>query len=267
MTKDQMFYLKGKTALITGGHSGLGFDMACALAEAGCDIVLTARSEERLLKAADELRHQFQIDVLCIVADQCIYGQVEKAARQTQQFKGHIDILINNAGGGSGASEGNFLKRAPQDMEKLIYTNLLGPLYFCRAVGAYMAEQGFGKIINIGSIAGLVGRDRKMYRQNHKMEQPVDYAASKAGVIGMTRDLAAFFAPHHVQVNCISPGGFDKGELPGSFVDDYGKATMAGRMGKMGEDIKGAALFLSSPASDYITGQNLVVDGGFTVYK
>ncbi|MCI9105060.1 MAG: SDR family oxidoreductase, partial [Lachnospiraceae bacterium] len=80
-------------------------------------------------------------------------------------------------------------------------------------------------------------------------------------------DLAAFMAPYHVQVNCISPGGFDKGDLPQGFVDDYARATMTGRMGTMGLDIKGAALFLASPASDYVTGHNLMVDGGFSVFK
>lgn len=182
-------------------------------------------------------------------------------------WKGHIDILINNAGGGSGASEGNFFKRDPRDISDMITVNLLGPLYCCQSVGRYMARHNSGKIINIGSIAGVVGRDRDMYRRNHKMEQPVDYAASKAGIIGMTRDLAAFMAPYQVQVNCISPGGFDKGDLPQGFVSDYANATMAGRMGTMGLDIKGAALFLASPASDYVTGHNLMVDGGFSVFK
>ena len=99
------------------------------------------------------------------------------------------------------------------------------------------------------------------------MEQPIDYAAAKAGVIGMTRDLAAFMAPYGVCVNCISPGGFKSGNLPEEFVKSYSDATALGRMGRMGHDIKGAALFLASPASDYITGHNLIVDGGFSIWK
>lgn len=99
------------------------------------------------------------------------------------------------------------------------------------------------------------------------MEQPVDYAAAKGGVISMTKDLAAFMAPYGVYVNCISPGGFDKGDLPEEFVKSYSNATAIGRMGKMGVDIKGAALYLASSASDYVTGHNLLVDGGFSIWK
>lgn len=262
-----LFDLSGKTALITGGHSYLGYDMACALAEAGCNIILAARSAEKLHRAAETLTERYGVEVLELTVDQCLYEQVEEMANRAAAWKGHIDILINNAGGGSGASEGNFFLRPPEAVIDLIHTNLLGPLFCCQTVGRHMARQRSGKIINIGSVAGLVGRDRRMYRENQRMEQPVDYAASKAGVIGMTRDLAAFMAPYGIQVNCISPGGFDKGDLPQGFVSDYGKAAMAGRMGQMGRDLKGAALFLASPASDYVTGHNLVVDGGFTVYK
>ena len=130
-----------------------------------------------------------------------------------------------------------------------------------------MKAQKSGKIINIGSIAGIVGRDRRMYYDANKMEQPVDYAAAKGGVIALTRDLAAVMAPYGVNVNCISPGGFDKGDLPAEFVRLYGDRTALGRMGRMGIDIKGAALFLATAASDYVTGVNLAVDGGFSSWQ
>jgi NAD(P)-dependent dehydrogenase (short-subunit alcohol dehydrogenase family) len=96
-------------------------------------------------------------------------------------------------------------------------------------------------------------------------QQPVDYAAAKAGVIGLTRDLAAFLAPYRIYVNSISPGGFERGQ-PAGFIRDYSERTALGRMGQDGIDIKGAVLFLASAASDYITGQNLVVDGGFSIW-
>ena len=130
-----------------------------------------------------------------------------------------------------------------------------------------MVEQGYGKIINIASIAAMIGRDREMYHRNSKKQQPVDYAASKAGLLGLTKDLAGFLSPSGVRVNAISPGGFDKGELPEGFVKDYSNLTMLGHMGRMELDIKGAALFLASPASDYVTGENIVVDGGFRIWK
>ncbi|HUV08263.1 MAG TPA: SDR family oxidoreductase, partial [Spirochaetia bacterium] len=181
--------------------------------------------------------------------------------------KGRIDVLVNNAGGGSGAGECNLLKRKPEDAAGLISTNLIGALFCCQEVSRFMIERGSGKIINIASVAGLVGRDRKMYQRNKKSEQPIDYAASKAGVIGMTRDLAGLLSPSGIYVNAISPGGFDKGELPEGFVRDYAAETPLGRMGKLEQDIKGAILFLASSASDYVTGHNLVVDGGFSIWK
>ncbi len=261
------YNLIDKVALITGGRSGLGYDMASGLAEAGCHIIMTSRFSGNLDETAKKLSREYDIDTLGLTMDQCVYEQVKEMTKQAQEWKGHIDILINNAGGGSGASEGNFFKRSSEDIVNLITTNLIGALYCCQEVGRNMANQGYGKIINIGSIAGLVGRDRSMYRKNNKMEQPIDYAAAKAGIIGATRDLAAFMAPYGVNVNCISPGGFDSGNLPEGFVRSYSNATALGRMGRMGLDIKGAALFLASPASDYITGHNLVVDGGFGIWK
>ena len=262
-----LFDLSGKVAIITGGHSWLGYDMACALAESGCNIVLASRSKGKLVCAAEAIHSQYGVDTLTLPLDQRDPAQVQTMAEAAYAWKGHIDILINNAGGGSGASEGNFLQRNPQDVVDMITSNLIGPMLCSQAVGRYMVKRNSGKIINIGSIAGVVGRNRLMYRKNNKMEQPVDYAAAKGGVIAMTRDLAAFMAPYHVQVNCISPGGFDKGDLPSGFVNDYANATMAGHMGTMGLDIKGAALFLASPASDYVSGHNLLVDGGFSVFK
>jgi NAD(P)-dependent dehydrogenase (short-subunit alcohol dehydrogenase family) len=263
----ELYSLKDKVAIITGGHGGLGYDMACELAAAGCHVVITSRYIKKLETPANNIRNAYGVDVLTLTLDQCFHDQVEKMAHQARDWKGHIDILINNAGGGSGASQGNLFERDPQDMVNLITTNLIGALYCCQEIGRIMAKQGYGKIINIGSIAGVVGRDRAMYRENNKMEQPIDYAAAKAGVIGMTRDLAAFMAPYGVNVNCISPGGFKSVNLPEGFVKAYSKATALGRMGEYGRDLRGAALFLASPASDYMTGQNLVVDGGFSIWK
>ena len=231
-----LFSLKDEVAIVTGGHAWLGYDMACALAEAGCSIIITSRELSRAGEAAAKIAREYAVDSLGLEMDQRSHEQVKQMAEKAYNWKGHVDILINNAGGGSGKSEGNLFKRSPQDIADLIGTNL------------------------------VVGRDREMYRKTNKMEQPIDYAASKAGVIGMTRDLAGLLSPRGINVNCISPGGFNKGE-PEEFVKAYSSEAMLGRMGRMGVDIKGAALFLASHASDYITGHNLVVDGGFSVWK
>ncbi len=262
-----MFDLKGKVAIVTGATAWLGRDMAEVFAEYGCDIIVTSRQKEKAIKAAEEIAKKYSVNALGLQLDVTSSESVEVFARAAFEWQRRIDILVNNSGGGSGASEGHIFDRSYEAIESMIKTNLTGTIFVCKAVGAYMKAQKSGKIINIGSIAGIVGRDRRMYYNANKMEQPVDYAASKGGVIALTRDLAAVMAPYGVNVNCISPGGFDKGDLPEEFVRLYSERTALGRMGRMGIDIKGAALFLASEASDYITGINLALDGGFSAWQ
>ena len=263
----ELFRLDKKVAIVTGGHAWLGHDIACAFAEAGADIVLTSRNVDSIKPTAAEIARKYGVEALAVTLDQRDYKSVAEMTETAFSWKGHIDILVNNAGGGSGASEGNLFSRAPEDIQSMLDVNLTGMIFCCKAVGAHMMVQKSGKIINLGSIAGLVGRDREMYRRTDKMEQPVDYSAAKGGVISITRDLAALMTPEGICVNSISPGGFDKGDLPKSFVDAYSDKTPLGRMGRMGVDIKGGALLLASPAGDYISGHNLVVDGGFSIWK
>ena len=259
--------LDGRVAVITGGYAWLGNDMARALAEYGADIIITSRNIEKACSAAQRIHEDFGVDALGLALEQTDYASVQRMADDAFAWKGRIDILINNAGGGSGKGECDLLKRDPEAIRAMIDSNLTGSLFCCKAVGAYMARAERGVIINMASCAALVGRDRRMYRNNDKMEQPVDYAAAKGGVIGMTQDLAAYMAPHHVRVNAIAPGGFDKHDLPKGFTDAYGDATPLGRMGEMGNEIMGAALYLASDASAYVTGHVLSVDGGFTKCK
>jgi NAD(P)-dependent dehydrogenase (short-subunit alcohol dehydrogenase family) len=259
--------MDGKVAVIAGGARHLGFDMAEILAEAGCHLAITSRTLESAETAAEKLRKQHGCEVMATALDVRRYEEVEAFAGKVLAWKGHIDVLINNAGGTPPSKASHLFDRAPEDMEKLVAINLLGTLFCCKAFGKIMADQGHGKIINVASMAGLVGRDRRMYARNGMLGQPIDYAASKAGVIGMTRDLAGLLSPMGICVNAISPGGFGPRELPEGFVKDYSDATPLGRMGRDGIDLKGAALFLASPASDYVTGHNLVVDGGFNFWK
>lgn len=262
-----MLELKGKVAVVTGAVQWLGRDMAEALAEYGADIIITSRQKEKAEKAAAEIAASFGVDAAGAALDVTDAKSVEAFAREAFAFKNRIDILINNSGGGSGASQGDLLKRSYGDIKRMIDTNLTGMLYVCKAVAPYMVRQRSGSIINIGSVAGLVGRSRDMYHRSDKMEQPVDYAAAKGGVISATRDLAGYLCQYGIRVNSISPGGFDKGDLPDEFLRLYGERTMLGAMGVMGKEIKGAALYLASDASSYVTGHNLVVDGGFSVWK
>ena len=262
-----LFDLRGKTAVIIGGARNLGFDMAEALAEAGSDVILTSRNKEHAETAAEKLARLSGQDILGEALDAGDYPSVKALADRAVNWKGQVDILINNTGGTPPGSPGPLFDRTPEDIEKLISINLTGPLFCCKAFGKQMADQGSGKIINISSIAALVGRDRRMYQRNEMSGQPVDYAAAKAGVLGMTRDLAALLSPMGVCVNAIAPGGFGPREMSEGFVNDYASRTPLGHMGRDGLDLKGAALFLASPASDYVTGQTLVVDGGFSVWQ
>ncbi len=268
MKISELFSLEDKVAIVTGASQWLGYDMASVLAEAGASVIVTSRSREKAEATAADLAQKYKVPVLGLSMDQRKYHEVKEMVEQAIAWKGKIDILLNNAGGGVGNSAGHLFERAPEDIAAMIATNLTGVIYCCKEVAPHMVKAGYGKIINIASIAGLVGRDRRMYDRSQMNGQPVDYAAAKAGVIGLTRDLAGLLSPQGVYANSISPGGFEKpGDLPPQFVKDFADSTMLGRWGRMGEDIKGATLFLASPASDNVTGHNLVVDGGFSVWK
>ncbi len=267
-TSLELFNLEGKVALIVGGARHLGFDMATALAEAGCAVALTSRDAESAQKAATRLAADHHVDSLGLALDHRNATNVSTIVEQVLGWRGgRIDILVNNAGGGSGKVAGGWLDRPPEAIADLIQTNLTGTLFCCQAVARVMVGHRAGKIINIASVSGLLGRDRRVYERNQMNSQSVDYAAAKAGVIGMTRDLAGLLSPHGICVNSISPGGFERTTMPRGFVADYNDRTPLGRMGRDGLDIKGAALFLASAASDYVTGHNLVVDGGFSLWR
>jgi NAD(P)-dependent dehydrogenase (short-subunit alcohol dehydrogenase family) len=259
--------LEGRVAVVTGGSGRLGFAIADALAGAGCPVVLTSRSVERAEAAAAALRQRHPVEVLALPLELSDCRSIARFADQAHSWRGRIDILVNSAGGGSGTTEANLFQRDPAEIAMTIATNLVAVIYCCREICRHMVAKRSGKVINVASMAGLIGRDRRIYRQHSVREPPVDYAAAKAGVLGLTRDLAAFLAPYRVQVNAICPGGFDKGTLPRGFVSAYADMTPLGRMGRVGTDLQGVVLFLASAASDYVTGQNIVVDGGFSVVK
>lgn len=264
-----LFSLKGKTALITGGSSVLGYDAASTLAAAGCAIAITSRSLEKAEMAAAKIRNDYAVDTLALVLDHTDPVQVKSCVSAFREWRPQLDILINNAGGGSGSSIAYLFEREIRDIDYGITNNLTGVIYCCKEFGELMMEQKSGKIINIASIAGIIGRDRRMYEPAGMAGQPVDYAAAKAGIIGLTRDLAGFLSPYGIYVNSISPGGFTgpSRQHDPAFVEAYSDRTPLGRMGRDGIDLKGTILFLASAASDYISGQNIVVNGGFSSWQ
>jgi len=266
---ENLFSLEKKVAMIVGGAQNLGWDMAEILAAAGADIIITSRNCSKAQKAAAEFAERFAVSTLGLGLDQTVPEDVKTTFKEAFSWKGKLNILINNAGGGGTAGKTRLLDREAQDVDLLLKTNLNGMLYCSKEAAVVMKEQGYGKIINIASMAGLMGRDRRLYDLCGMEGQSVDYAASKAGVIGATKDLAAYLGPMGITVNSISPGGFsgNPNRVSEKFNEEYSKRTPLGRMGRDGTDIKGITLFLAAAASDYITGENIVIDGGFSIWN
>jgi gluconate 5-dehydrogenase len=246
----KLFDLSGKVAIVTGGGSGIGRQMAHGLAAAGADLVLCARKVERCEEAAAEMPTR-ALALPCDVSDpDSVNAMVSRAVHEF----GHVDVLVNNAGTVWGA--------APEDIplegwQKVVNVNLTGVFLCAQSVGRAMIARGDGgKIVNIASVAGLHGAPAETVNA-------LPYHATKGGVIALTRDLAWKWARHRINVNAIAPGWFPSDMA--NFVIG-GNPELADRipLGRFGgpEDLKGVVVFLSSRASDYVTGHTLVVDGG-----
>ena len=254
-TLNQLFALDGRTAIVTGGSRGLGLEMAEGLAEAGAALMLCARREQWLTPTVEELRGRgFKVEgAVCDVANP---EQVQAVVDATVAAYGRVDILVNNAGISWGAPAETM---ALDKWQKVLDINLTGAFLFAQAAGRMMLKQQYGRIINVASIAGL---------QSASVGPSfAGYVASKAGLLGLTRELAAKWGRQGVRVNAIAPGFFHSRMADAVIeqVEDYIKATNPlPRVGDAGE-LKGVVVFLASDASNYITGQTIVVDGGGTI--
>jgi gluconate 5-dehydrogenase len=252
----QLFDLTGRVAIISGGSMGLGLQMAEGLAEMGANLVLCARKKERCEQAAETLSRN-RVQTLALGCDVRDKAAVHQVVEETLARFGRIDILINNAGTSWGSP---IEEMTLEQWDKVLSTNLTGTFLFCQAVGKAMAAQASGKIINITSVAGLGGASADL--------QAIGYHASKGGVIAFTRDLACKWAPHKIQVNAIAPGWFPT--HMSEWIIEHRKDSLLAKipLGRFGgdHDLKGAAVFLASDASAYVTGHVLVVDGGQTAW-
>jgi len=263
-----LFDLKGKVFFVAGGARHLGRDMALALAEAHADGALTSRKPDSAERTAAAIAEATGRSIVGVEMDATDEPSVAAAVAGCVERFGRIDVLVNNVGGGALArpdEPAHLEGRAVGDWQRLIGLNLTAPWVLCKHVAPIMRKQGAGSVINIASIAGVIGRDRTVYPDG-MIPQTLDYAAAKGGLIALTRDLAAYLGREGIRVNAISPGGFERGQPP-AFVDGYSRKCILGRMGRDGVDLKGAAVYLASDASAYVTGHNLVVDGGFTVWQ
>lgn len=254
MNAKDLFDLTGRVAIVTGGSVGLGRQMAEALGEMGANLVLCARKILRCQQAAEELQ-KLRVTALAFACDVKNPASIQEVVDATVARFGRIDILINNAGTSWGAP---VEEMRLEHWNKVIETNLTGTFLFSQAVGKIMIPQRRGKIINVASVAGLHGAPPEF--------QAIGYHASKGGVITFTKDLACKWAMHNIHVNAIAPGWFPTDMS--AVVIERNNELLRKRipLGRFGNecDLKGAAVFLASDASDFVTGHVLVVDGGQT---
>ena len=248
-----LFDLSGKKGYVTGGGSGLGQAIAVGMAEAGAAVVVSDINLEAAERVAEEIRSQDGHSIALHI-DVAQKSQVEELVRVTTEKLGGLDFAFNNAG---------ILKLGkPEDLSEADWreeldVDLTGTFLCCQAAGRYMIEHGGGKIVNTASISGLI------------VNSGLTYSTAKAGVIQLTRVLAMRWAKHSVYVNCFSPGyirtGMTAPHLTRPEVEkEMLRQTPLRRLGEP-RDLVGAAVFLASPASDFVTGQNIIVDGGVTL--
>lgn len=250
----ERFRLDDRIAIVTGGSRGLGKAMASALAGAGANVVIVSRHLNEAQSSADEIRHSTGKKAIALEVDVSQQPQVERMVNRTIEAFGRIDILINNAGLNI---RGSIEELRLEDLTQVLNINLIGPVLCCRAVAPHMQAQKYGRVINIASILGSVG-----------MPNRTSYSSSKGALIQFTRTLALEWAPHNITVNAICPGPFAT-EMNRPLMEDqqvyqtFASKIPLGRWGEP-EEIGGAAIFLASEASSFVTGATIYVDGGYT---
>jgi NAD(P)-dependent dehydrogenase (short-subunit alcohol dehydrogenase family) len=252
---DLCFGIAGQTAIVTGASSGLGITFAESLAEIGINVVIAARRYEKLVKVAEDISSKYDVRVLPVKTDVSQEEQVINLVKTTIEKFGSLEILVNNAGI---ASLSPSVDMSLKEWKKVIDVNLTGVFLCARTAAREMIKKKYGKIVNIASIYGAVG----------DIFPTAPYYASKGAVINLTRALAIEWAPHKINVNAIAPGFFPSEMTTSLFQDEKALKYILSRtaLGRTGEplDLKAALIYLASPASDYLTGQTIFVDGGWT---
>jgi gluconate 5-dehydrogenase len=256
-----LFNLSGKTALITGAGGYLGSAMARALAEAGCRLVVTSRNTERAQSIAQSLPAIDGGPHLGIALDHMEESSAVDGFATAVELCGGLDIVVNN---GNEALGKDWKDVNAEEFNRQL-ANQTGYFLLARALRNHCTERGVeGSVVMIGSMYGLVGSYPEVYRDICAIS-PAGYHALKGGIIHLTRHLAVCWAKDGVRVNCLSPGPFPGEGVSEELVRRLEEKCPMGRMGKP-DELKGAIVFLASPASSYMTGQNLIIDGGWTAW-
>jgi NAD(P)-dependent dehydrogenase (short-subunit alcohol dehydrogenase family) len=249
---DGTFSLAGKVAVVLGGTAGIGRAISLSLADAGADVVASGRRQDVVDAVATELECKGRT-TLRMASDVCNRISLEELLQRTLQKFDKVDILVNSAGK---IVRGPTLSFPEEEWEQILDTNLTGTLRACQIFGKHMLERKYGRIINIASLNSFVS-----------LSEVAAYAASKAAVVSLTRSLAVEWSRHGVLVNAIAPGVF-RTEFNQNLLDGTGRGNellMRTPMGRFGQanEVAGAAVYLASDAASFVTGQTLVIDGGF----
>lgn len=260
-TFDQLFDLCGRVALITGGSGWLGGAMAAALAEAGANVVVASRDAERAEQTAATLvTHRNNVHT-SVVIDQLDPASIRRGFDDAVQAAGKVDILINNGHAG----DPHDLTNIDAEHFNRVLSNATGWFLLARCLRDHVVQRGVaGSIVNIGSMYGQVGSYPDTY-EGVCPSSPVSYHTLKGGILQMTRHLAVYWARDNVRVNCLSPGPFPSHRAPEGLAKRLCEKTPMRRMG-LPHELKGPLLLLASDAGSYVTGHNLVVDGGWTAW-
>lgn len=258
-----MFRLDDKIAIVTGGAGLYGKSISQALADAGAHVIIASRGLQHCETFARQLRDR-NLHAESMLLDQGDERSIQEFVANVYGKYGKIDVLINNAVSREGAKKLDVITKG--DLEKSQAINYTGLMLLTQAAVAIMVKNRSGSIINIGSIQGTVGPNFTVYGDTG-MSSPVTYTFEKWGMVGFTKWLANYYGKHNIRANCISPGGYGPGiresKLPDEFISNYLRMTPLQRFAE-DNDIKGPVVFLASEASAYVTGHNLVVDGGWT---
>ena len=256
--------LKGRRALITGAIGAIGKEIVLTIAELGGDLILVDRPNSDYEPIKKLILDNWRVDIECIDCDLEDENSRVNLIKEVIKSNVNLDILINNAAFvGESNLEGwseDFDKQSVETWKRAVEVNLTAPFHLCQAFTPLLKRGKVGSIINIASIYGVNGPDYSLY-EGTSMGNPAGYSASKGGLIQLTRWLATTIAPD-IRVNSISPGGVYRSQ-PSEFVERYEAKTSLGRMATE-EDFKGVIAYLSSDLSSYVTGQNIVVDGGWS---